>query len=182
MRLKIFFFAILTVLVLVLQISFFGSFSWLWLNLDLAAAVLVFLIFLAAPEISLLFALSAGLVLDIYSGLPFGIFLFSWLLTWLVLIFLSLNLFTNRSFYVLLILGLIAVAAQAGFFCLFAGALYLFGLNEFLPDRHYFFIFLSRLATNSLLLILGFKSLNLWSRYFKPIFLYDQKRSAVFFD
>jgi len=67
--------AIITLIII--QVTFLGSFSAYWSNFNLALAILVILLFFLDFPMIMFFAVTAGFMLDLYSALPFGIFMLS---------------------------------------------------------------------------------------------------------
>lgn len=165
----------MALLVFIVQLTFWGNQSATGGRfiaiINLFLVVLALLLNLINFKKVLFFALATGLFFDLYSNLTFGVFLFSHLLTALVLTLLLFNFFTNRSFYSLLLLGIIAVAVYHFFFLFFAGLLYLLNLNSFFIKADYFWGVFGQFISTAILLMIGFLIINKFSRRFKPSFL-----------
>ncbi|MEK7167510.1 MAG: hypothetical protein AAB791_00730 [Patescibacteria group bacterium] len=162
---------IFLIIILSLQIALFGPEARLPFQFNLIMVILIFLVLLANLKTVLAFTVLSGTVLDIYSGLPFGIFLFCFFLVFLVLYFLFTNFFTNRSFYTLISLGLIGILSYHIFFFLISGFLYLAGGSNFSFSGSYWLLVLSQTVSTSTLISLMFWIINRSSKRFKPIFL-----------
>lgn len=167
-RLSILFFLIL---ILALQIAFFGPEAGLPFQFNLIFIILIFLVLLSDLKAVLAFSIFSGTVLDIYSGLPFGVFLLSFFLVAAILHFLFVNFFTNRSFYTLIFLGFIGILSYHVFFFLISGFLYLAGGNDFFFSSSYWFLVLSQTISTLAIIALVFSVINRVSKKFKPMFL-----------
>lgn len=163
--------SILIVLAAAAQIFFSGSGDFLLAEFNLLLVILVLLINLSTLGRVILFLVVAGAIVDIYSSLPFGLFMVSYLLTAIILELLFKNFFTNRSFYSLLILGGIGVAVYNLFFVSFSGLLYYLGANEYFTGWRYLASIGWQLSETLLVLALAFWLINYLSKRFQPVFL-----------
>lgn len=163
--------SIIIVLAASAQIFLVASQNIILANFNLLLIILVLLINLTSWNRVIWFLLMAGAIMDIYSSLPWGIFMASYLFTALILELLFKNFFTNRSFYSLLILGGIGVAVYNLFFLAFSGLLYYLGGSEYFTDWHYLTAIGWQLAEALIFLALAFWLINYLSQKFKPIFL-----------
>jgi len=161
--------AIITLIII--QVTFLGSFSAYWSNFNLALAILVILLFFLDFPMIMFFAVTAGFMLDLYSALPFGIFMLSFFTAALTAEFLLFNFFTNRSFYSVVFLGLAAVLAFNAAFLTLSGLTYLFNLSDFYLDSSYWRQLIYQLINTWLILIVLFLPINKLSRKFKPNFI-----------
>lgn len=164
-------FFLLAVIAFVIQFGFLSLAGTLLSSLNLVLIFLVIILSLFDFRYALVFTLSAGLLLDIFSNLPFGIFLLTLFATIMVLEFLALNFFTNYSFYSLVILGSVAAVVYHGVFLMLGGLLYLAGFNNFFVSPGYFWLVVIQLLELIVFLSLGFWLINKFSRFFKPIFI-----------
>lgn len=128
--LKIFF---LTIIVFMIQWSFLNSFNNLFSRIDLFLFLMIWLFIFFDFKSSFNFALISGLLLDILSFYPFGIYTVVFLLTVLLADFVWNNFFTNRSIYSFLALSLILVLFYnlLLYFLFFIAESNLFGLYWF---------------------------------------------------
>lgn len=94
------------ILILILQISFFSSFVYLS-SFNLILCFLIFYCVIISYEKSLFLAAIFGMLLNIFTSHSFGIILFSFVLTLLLVNFLFHALFTNKSLYTLVALNTI---------------------------------------------------------------------------
>ncbi len=97
--------ALLVITVFVLHQSLAAHLDW---RFSLWPVILVFILFTFNENSALLWALISGFLLDLYSILPFGIYLIVLFLVILIIYLLAKNFVTNRSFTSFFILTLIA--------------------------------------------------------------------------
>lgn len=168
---KILFSTIIIALIAMIQITFLGSFGSYWSSFNLLLAILIILLFLIDFNIIVYFSIISGLFLDIYSSLPFGVFMLSTFLSIAVSYFLLLNFFTNRSFYSVVFVGLSAITAFNVVFLSLSGIIYLFGISDFYVDSGYWIKLIYQFINISIILISLFFVINLFSRKFKPNFI-----------
>ena len=159
------------ILAAVIQIVLSASRQPWLVNFNLLLIVLILLVNLTSAGRVVWFLILAGAIMDIYSSLPFGIFLASYLFTAVILEILFINLFTNRSFYSLLILGVIGTAVYNLFFLSFSGLLYYLGGSEYFTGWHYLTEVGWQLLETAVFLTLAFFLINYLSKKFKPVFL-----------
>ena len=96
---RIFFNIILGSLLFILQFGIISGLPGFWRSLNLFIIVLVFILVLRGFRIALWWSLSLAILLDVYSFLPFGINILSYLG---MIVFTNLalvKLLTNRSLY-----------------------------------------------------------------------------------
>ena len=163
--------SLLIILAAAVQIFLTAGHNAVLANFDLVLIIMVLLVNLTSWNRVIWFLTLAGAIMDIYSSLPFGIFMISYLATALILEILFKNFFTNRSFYSLLILGGIGVAVYNLFFLSISGLLYYLGGNEYFTDWHYGIAIGWQLADALIFLALAFLVINYLSKKFKPVFL-----------
>jgi len=168
---KAFFYFLILAAVVFGQIAFASSANSVINNINLLVIALVFLINLADFGVIVFFAVSSGLIIDIYSNLPFGTFMLTMIATATLLEILFYNFFTNRSFYSLIVLSLIGTTIYNIMFLSISGIAYYFGWSDFFAGSDYFWRFVKQLIFNAALLSLLFYLFNLLSKKYKPIFL-----------
>ena len=95
------------IILIVVQVSFLTTWPWPVNSLNLILSLAIFLTVIINYSKGLYFVVGAGLLLELYSSLPFGTTTLSLLITVIAVNLLFSNFFTNRSFYSLIILGLI---------------------------------------------------------------------------
>lgn len=103
---KLFFLALL---VFIIQSSFFNSFLSIFNRIDLFLFLIIWLFIFFNFKTSLYFALFSGLISDIFSFYPFGIYTLVFLSTVILADFVWNNFFTNRSIYSFLSLSFFLV-------------------------------------------------------------------------
>jgi len=165
------FYIALAVVLPVFQLVIGGTAGFFNGRINLVLVVLIILVNLADFYWVVLFATASGLLLDVYSGLPFGLLAGSLFLTALALSLLFNNLFSNFSFHSLLLFGLIAVLSYNLFFTGLVVLAYSLGFSDYLPHWDYFYKVLWQIATTELLMIGAYYFINSWSKKFKPAFI-----------
>jgi rod shape-determining protein MreD len=158
-------------IMLVLQISFLSNFNLYIRSFNLILVILVFLVLLVDPVRYLGFAVIAGLLFDMHSGLSFGVFMVTFLVTAVAIGILSENMFTNRSLYSLLVLGVIASVVYDLIFLLVVGLIYLVGASEIFVSGQFWQSILFQAINSVILVAVGFWLVNKFSNKFKPTFL-----------
>lgn len=121
----------LSLLVFLFQVSFLGSFSGVTSRINLFLLIIILFFVFSGYKSSLIFSLCSGLVMDIFSFYPFGLFTLSFLCTLFLADFVWNNFFTNRSIYSFLSLS---------FFLVFFYNIFLYFLI-FLFEKNYFGVF-----------------------------------------
>ncbi len=162
---------VLLISAILAQFALENSFSFLGGKINLILVALVVLINLMDFSFVIIFAVIAGLILDIYSGLPFGLISLSLFLTALLGELLFVNFFTNFSFYSLLIMGFLAAVFYHLLFSLLVVGSYFVGLSDFLPKLTDFYGLLWQVLSAEVLMVLAYYLVNMLSKRFKPIFL-----------
>lgn len=170
MKLTTILYWLLAAVLIFIQIAF-SRVNFFLANINLALIGLVMIVNLGEMRQVLIFLILAGVILDIFSSLPFGVFLLSLFLTSIFLEMLFLNFFTNRSFYALIFLGLIGVALYNLFFAGLAGFLYLVNLSDFAPSFSHWPDLLWQGLSAILILSFCFWLINKKSKAFRPIFI-----------
>lgn len=101
------FLILMSILITIWQVSFLYEFNFLKEHLNLVLVFAVLLIVISSYKIGFIFALLAGLVLDLYSPFNFGIFTVALLITTFVINILFRKLITQKSFYSLSIVVIV---------------------------------------------------------------------------
>ena len=147
-----------------------GVIRWLSL-LNLVFAALITLINLRSVGESFAFAAVAGLILDVYSGLPFGLISSSLILATGVMELLIANIFSNRSFYSLVGLGAIGLLSYKIIFALLIQAAFFAGFTDAIVGWYYWLEALGEIIVTSLFLMAVFFVIDRWSNSFRPNYL-----------
>lgn len=160
----------------IFQFSFISGLPAGLSNFNLILVVLIFILSLSGIEPVLWRALGAGLVLDIFSFLPFGVFLFSLSLSFLAANFLLINFFTNRSLY-----SFLALTAITSIFFDFIFNLINYFFQYIYTDKIFFLFnlgFWKSLAYtevfNLIAVIIIFYAINFLNKKLKPVFLFKK--------
>ncbi|MFH0856924.1 MAG: hypothetical protein V1860_03435 [bacterium] len=105
------------------QIIFLGGFN----------LILILLIFISLLnyEYGLYFILLSALVLELYSPYPAGLLFFSYFITFLAIIWMFRNFFTNKSLYSLIVIGFIGTLCYNILFYVSNEAFFLLNMNYF---------------------------------------------------
>lgn len=163
--------ALLILILLLAQLAVGSGFGSLSGKINLILVTLVVLINLASFPSVAIFAVVAGILLDVYSGVPFGIISISLFTTAILGELLFVNFFTNFSFYSLLIMGLVAAVFYHLLFSLLVVGSYVVGLSDFAPRLNDFYGLAWQVLSAEILLVVAYFLVNSLSRRFKPIFL-----------
>jgi hypothetical protein len=134
-------------------------------------AALVILVNLTPWPLAVIVSISAGLLLDVYSGLPFGVLTAVLFVVAVIVEILFINFFTNFSLYSLVSLGVIAAISYNILFLVVVGLLYFLGYFDFLPFGDYSWKVLWQVFSTIAIMLLTYFVINRSSRQFKPMFL-----------
>lgn len=161
---------ILTILTPIIQISFFSTQNILT-HLNLILCLSALLLFFNSRFL-IYFIIITGVILDIYSILPFPFTTMSLLLTIFFLNLLFKNLLTNRSLYSLILLGIIGTIAYNSILSILTYFAYLLRLSEYALslDKFYFHAFLWQLGLNLTFLIIIWSIKNLFQNRLRHTF------------
>ena len=97
---------LLALVAFLIQFSVLNSLSGFWGRLNLILFLTIWLFIFRNFKISFYFAISAGIIMDIFSFYPFGLYSISFLVTIFMANFIWQNLLTNRSVYSFVALSL----------------------------------------------------------------------------
>lgn len=161
----------LLALIILIQVTLLESYNIAWLNINALLLLGVLLLFTTDPRWALATLVGGGLILDLYSALPFGLFAVIGLLTILVLSLLLAHVITNRSLYGLLVMTAVGTLVYHGLFLIGSGLLYSIGWTEFAPTFGYWHNVVEQLVMHSVIVGVVFWPINALSRRFKPMFL-----------
>ncbi len=161
-----------------IQLSLISSLPVWFSQINIVLVVLVFILATFAFKLAVLWALFIGLILDLFSFLPFGSLTLALVATTLFAYFLLNNFFTNRSLYTFLAL----VSFSTLFFFLLNSAINY--LNVFLgktifSPRNLIDMFLAvffQIIVNLLVTIIFFYLFNFISQRLKPFFLVNRTK------
>lgn len=164
-------YSIFIIFIVSFQVSFLGNINKFLANFNIVLAVLVVLVSLVDYRNVLFFSLVSGFLMDVYSGLPFGIFMGSFFLMSVVLEILFLNFFTNHSYYSLISMGLISIIIYNIIFVAIRWMIYIIGAADFLVGTGFWLDFLYQIISIFLIITFLFWLINTLSKMFKPTFL-----------
>lgn len=170
--------------VVLLQLGFISGLPLYLNSLNLILIILVFILEIKNFKLSYAWALTAGVLMDLYYFNVPGSYFFSLLVSVFVMNFLLENFFTNRSLY-----SFLALTFFGQLVFRFSWFIYNFSLSFILKDNFdYIFNFshlgrfvffkneLISLALNCLAVIVGFYIMSFVGSNFKPVFLVKRKK------
>lgn len=161
----------------ILQISFISGLPGALQYINIAILSLVFMLGLKSYRLALAWALGIGIYNSLYSFLPFGTIILSYLLAVVITNFLLKNIITNRSLYSFVLLTICASLVWDLLMNVFIV------ISQFISARQFNMVFnteflknsLSGLVLNILLVIIIYYFINFISARFKPVFLIKRK-------
>lgn len=172
MYLRIFLNLILIYILSVWQISFIAALPFGISHFNLILVILIFILILGGFKLSLWWAIGAGFLLDVYSFLPFGIYLISLFSMVLLTDFLLANFFTDRSLYSFLALTFFSTLFYSFLFYLLT---YIFSFPEIkisvFGGKEFWLVLGFQLFFNLLSVFLLFYIFSFASKRLKPVFL-----------
>jgi len=156
----------------IIQVSFLTTWQFPVNSLNLILSLVIFLTVLVNYQRGLWWALGGGLFLELYSGYFFGLTTLSLLLTVIGINFLSNNFFTNRSFYSLVILGIIGTLGYSLTVLSFNFLVLIFGFTILHPGFNFWSQFIWQPVLNLIILVIIFFTYNVSTSRLKSIFLF----------
>lgn len=157
----------------IFQVAFISALPGWFNNINFLILVLVFILSLKGFAYSFWWAFGAGFILEIYSFLPFGVYVFSLCSAIMFANFLLINFFTNRSLYSYLAISSVAIFIYEFFLYFsnlliryFASSNFIFNIN-----KNFFWDKISVLMINVLVMTILFYVINFINKNFKPVFL-----------
>jgi cell shape-determining protein MreD len=177
MYLKIILNFILIVISSLVQFSFISVLPFGLDNFNFALVALVVILLVSSFSTSLWWAIGMGFLLDIYSFLPFGVYLACFFLTVLTANFLLVNSFTDRSLYSFLALIFLSSIC---FNLLFYSSIYFLGIFGGTPaivvlGKDFWVNLIWQIFFNTLAVFLLFYVINFVSQRLRPVFLKRKK-------
>jgi len=170
---KVVLFILAAIFVALFQLSLL-KFLPFWLgSLNLILTLTLFICLLFNFYSGLWLALISGLVTEIYSPYLPGLLVASLLITLVLINFLFHLLFTNRSLYSLLILGIIGTIFFQTFVVVVSYLVYLVGLSDLAFGLNYDFVvrLFKEIVVNEIFLAALFLIVNLFTKKIKATFL-----------
>jgi len=161
----------------IFQLSFISGLPLGINNLNLILVILIFILSLFSLNLALWWVIGIGLMLDMLSFMPFGVYLACLSSTIIITSFLLNHFFTNRSLYSFFALvGITTIIYEL--FLNVSGYLILVISNQELSiiiNTNFWLIKLYQLSLNLLATLIIFFILNFISNRFKPVFLMKHK-------
>lgn len=115
---------LISILITIWQISFLYEFNYLKEHLNLVLVIAILLVVISSSKNWFIFALFAGLVLDLYSAFNFGIITVALLTTTFIINILFRKLITQKSIYSLLIVIIVGTIVYNFIIYSFTNVLY----------------------------------------------------------
>lgn len=163
---------ILIILLASIQLAFIQALPLGFNYLNIVLVILVFILILFDLNLAILWWLLSAWLFDILSFNHFGVYLIVFTFSFIILYWLLINFFTNRSLYSTLFLIAIATLLHD------LGLQFINWLLSFLTERNitsmtmgWWIIEVKRLLFNIVLSIIFFYALNFISHRFRPVFL-----------
>lgn len=169
---KILFNSFLVLLLSAIQMSFVSGLPSYAGSLNLVLVALVFILAMLGFNVALWWGLGAGLVMDIISFSPFGIHMIGFIAMLVIVNFLLINFFTNRSLYSFVALIFFSTASFEIFLNLSSYVFRKLGGSEFVPyGKLFWFGEVAQVGMNIAAASLIFYLLNYLTDRMKPVFL-----------
>jgi hypothetical protein len=156
----------------IIQVSFLSTWPWPVSSLNLILSLVIFFAVISSYKKSLWLAFGSGLFLEVYSGLYFGVTVFSLILTVIIINLLFNNFFTNRSYYSLVILGIIGTVAYNLIILVSSWFVYLVKLSQTVIALDFWSQFFWQSIFNLIILTIIFYAYHISSNRLKSVFLF----------
>jgi cell shape-determining protein MreD len=176
MYLKIFLNSLLILFLFIFQVSFISALPGYFSNINILLIFLVYLLMISNLTIALAYAIVLGALMDIFSFYFFGSYLSGFIFSIIIVNFLLINFFTNRSLYTFLAL-IISASILSFFFVAVVNNIFSVFSGDFLIlfNKEFFISAMKQLILNSIFMILIFYLTNFLNNSFKPVFLMNRK-------
>lgn len=170
---------VLAAIAIIIQIGLISALPGLFKEINILLILLVFILSLGGFRLAFWWALGAGIVINIYYFIPFGIVIISIMVAIIVTNFLLTNFFTNRSLYSFLFLTLIALVTYKIILFIITWLYLLIRPSElgFIVGRNYLLNEFMAIAINLGIVVIVFYFINMVTKSLKPVFLF--KRSQL---
>ncbi|MDP2736645.1 MAG: hypothetical protein Q8O59_02540, partial [bacterium] len=153
------------------QIALISGLPGIASNLNLALVVLIFILGFSSFNFAVPWTIGLGFLLEIFSFLPFGTYLFSLSLTIIVANFLLNYSFTNRSLYSFLALTGIATIIYELIINFFILIFVEMNLAALITAGNFWFSILEQIGMNLLLTFIIYYIVYFLGRSLRPVFL-----------
>lgn len=176
MYIKIFLNLILVLFLFSIQVSFIPALPIYFSNINIILIFLVYILIIRDLDTSLKYAIAFGLLIDIFSFQQFGSYLLGFIFSLVIINFLLVNFFTNRSLYAFFALVAFATILNLFFTTIINNILFEFtGVFKIIYNKEFFLSALRQLVLNSIFMIFIFYLTNFLSNSFRPVFLVNKK-------
>lgn len=155
----------------IVQISFLSTWPQPISLLNLALSVIIFVTVMIRYSLGLWWAFGLGMMLELYSGLPFGFTVISTLLSVIFVYALFQNFFTNRSLYSLIILTFLGTSFYSTTILFFNLTSAVFGISVSTVSFDYWTMYFWQPLFNILIVGIIFAAFHFSTNRLKSIFL-----------
>ncbi|MDD4271369.1 MAG: hypothetical protein PHF50_01035 [Patescibacteria group bacterium] len=155
----------------VMQIALVGDLPGMASNLNLILVVLIFILGFLSFNFAICWVIGIGFLFEVFSFLPFGVYLISLSLTIIIANFLLNYFFTNRSLYSFLALTALATIIYELVINLFVLIFMETSSTAWLAAGNFWFSLLEQIGLNLLLAFIIYYVIYFLGRSFKPVFL-----------
>ncbi len=161
----------------IVQVSFISGLPSFFRHLNLVIVVLIFILGLTNLKLAFWWSIGVGILFDVYSFIPFGVYLISFSSVILLANFLLTNFFTNRSLYSFLALTFFAYFGYKFFTYFLYYFSHFFTRQDFILNigKNFWLSELSQLIINLFIVAIVFYLLGFVSNRLKPVFLIRHK-------
>ncbi|MEK7097948.1 MAG: hypothetical protein AAB906_03815 [Patescibacteria group bacterium] len=162
-----------SIFLVAMQLSFVSGLPSVFSNVNLVLVSLIFILAVGDLKFSIWWVAGTGLLMDVFSFLPFGTYLLSLAAIALLIDLFLKRLFTNRSLYTFLALTAIATVSCSLFVKSASYLMHFFSRDGYLLilSRKFFMNELDQLVLNLILVAVIFYFFNILSIKLKPVFL-----------
>lgn len=160
------------ILIGIVQVSFLTTWPSPVSSLNILLTLVIFLAVIINYHQSLIWAFGGGLFLELYSGQQFGVTSISLMLTVIIVNLLFTNVFTNRSYYSLMILGYLGTVAYGLIGIIAALLIFQASVRDIVSMTSLIFTFVWQPIFNLIILTIIFFSFYLSTGRLKNFFLF----------
>lgn len=176
MYLKIFLNSLLVLFLFTFQVSFISALPGYFSNINILLIFLIYLLIISNLSTAIIFAIAFGALMDIFSFNIFGAYLGAFVFSIILVNFLLVNFFTNRTLYAFLALIVSASILNFLFLIIINNVFSIFvGDSLIIFNQEFFSSAAKQIVLNSVFMILIYYLTNFLNNRFKPVFLVNKK-------
>ena len=168
---------ILILFLVIIQLSFISGLPAGLNNLNLILVILIFILALINLNLAVWWAIGIGILLDMFSFAPFGLYLVCLSLTIIIANFLLINFFTDRSLYSFFALAGLATVVYGILLAVIVYLLQFIGGGEvsLILNKNFWLDQLRQLGLNLIATLVIFYFVSFIGKRLKPVFLARHK-------